>query len=209
MSKVIVGLSTSIDGIASGTGEHDFMTVHEAVLGWVFNLRSWQAAQGMEGGEDTAESNMWGEEFERIGAQLVGRRMFDFSDPYWGDNPPFHAPVFVVTHRPAERIERQGGTTYNFVTGGIAAAIDQARAAAGGKDVLIAGGLSIAQQALAAGLVDEISMHISPVLMGAGARLFDNIGAGPIRLTRLSVLQGDAATHLRFRVDRSPGCPAA
>jgi hypothetical protein len=85
MSKVIVGLSTSGDGIASGTGEHDFMTVHEAVLGWVFNLRSWQAAQGMDGGEDTAESRLWGEEFDRIGAQLTGRRMFDFSYPYWGD----------------------------------------------------------------------------------------------------------------------------
>jgi dihydrofolate reductase len=202
MSKVIVGLSTSIDGIASGTGEHDFMAVHEAVLGWLFNLRSWRAAQGLEGGEDTAESKLWGEEFGRIGAQLTGRRMFDFSEPYWGDNPPFHAPVYVVTHRPAQRIEKQGGTSYTFVTGGIAAAIDQAREAAGGKDVLIAGGLSIAQQALAAGLVDEISLHIAPVLLGSGARLFDNVGAAPIRLTLLAELQGDGATHVRYRVGR-------
>jgi dihydrofolate reductase len=202
MSKVIVGLSTSIDGIAGGTGEHDFMAVHEAVLGWVFNLRSWRAAQGIEGGEDTAESKLWGEESERIGAQLTGRRMFDFSEPYWGDNPPFHVPVFVVTHRPAQRIEKQGGTSYTFVTGGVGVAIDRAREAAEGRDVLIAGGLSVAQQALAAGLVDEISLHIAPVLMGSGARLFDNVGAAPIRLTQLGELQGDGAAHLRYRVDR-------
>jgi len=140
MSKVIVGLSTSLDGIASGTTEEDFMSVHEAVLGWVFNLRSWQTEQGMDGGEDTPESRLWATEFDRIGAQIVGRRMYDFSHPYWGDNPPFHAPVFVVTHRPAQRIDKDGGTSYTFVTDGLAAAIDQAKQAAGDKDVLIAGG---------------------------------------------------------------------
>jgi len=202
MSKVIVALSTSVDGIASGSSEQDFMAVHEAVLGWVFNLRSWQAAQGMDGGEDTAESRLWAQEFERIGAQLIGRRMFDFSEPYWGDNPPFHAPVFVVTHRPGPRVEKDGGTSYSFVTDGVAAAIEQARAAAGGKDVLIAGGLSLVQQALAAGLVDEISMHVAPVLIGSGARLFDNIGETQVRLTPINALHGDGATHTRYRVER-------
>ena len=94
--------------------------------------------------------------------------MFDFSHPYWGDNPPFHMPVFVVTHRPAERIDKDGGTSYTFITEGLGAAIDRARVAAGGKDVLIACGLSIAQQALAESLVDELSMHIAPVLIGSG-----------------------------------------
>lgn len=202
-SKVIVGLSTSVDGIANSTGADDFRTVHEAVLGWVFNLRTWRAAQGMDGGEDTEESRMWGDLFDQIGAQLVGRGMFDFGDPYWGDNPPFHAPVFVVTHRPAERIDKEGGTSYHFVTGGIPAAIEQARTAAGGKDVLIAGGLSIAQQALASGLVDELWLHIAPVLIGSGARLFDDIGTKHIKLTRLSVLAGAGATHVRYRVERS------
>lgn len=203
MSTVIVGLSTSVDGIASGTTEDDVMAVHEAVLGWVFGLRGWQAAQGMDGGQDTAESRLWTEEYERIGAQLVGRRMFDYSEPYWGENPPFHVPVFVVTHRPAELIEKQGGTSYSFVTDGLAAAVDRARAAAGDKDVLIAGGLSIAQQAIAAGLVDEISMHIAPVLMGKGARLLDHIRDSPIQLTQLHAYQGEAATHVRYRVERS------
>lgn len=201
MSKVIVGLSTSVDGVSSGTTDDDVMQVHEAVLGWLFNLRSWQAQQGMGGGQDTPESRFWAREFERIGAQIVGRRMFDYSHPYWGDNPPFHAPVFVVTHRPADRIDKAGGTSYTFVTEGPAATIEQAKRAAGGKDVLIAGGLSIAQQALAEGLVDELSMHITPVVIGSGARLLDNLNAGHIRLTLIDSLIGDGATHLRYQVE--------
>jgi dihydrofolate reductase len=202
MGKVIIGLSTSVDGIASGTTEHNFMAVHEAVLGWVFNLRSWQAAQGMDGGQDSPESELWAKEFDQVGAQIVGRRLFDFSHPYWGDNPPFHTPVFVVTHRPGERIDKDGGTSYTFVTNGISAAIDQARDAAGGKDVLIAGGLSIAQQALAERLVDELLMHIAPVLIGSGARLLDNLSPDHIRLTRLDTLAGNGAMHVRYRVER-------
>lgn len=128
MSKVIVGLSTSVDGIASGTSEEDFWPVHEAVLGWLFNLRSWREAQGMEGGEDTEDSRIWDEEFQRIGAQIVGRRMFDFSVDAWGENPSFHAPVFVVTHHARDRIDKRGGTSYTFVTDGITAAVEQARA---------------------------------------------------------------------------------
>jgi dihydrofolate reductase len=201
MGKVIIGLSTSVDGIASGTNEQDFQAVHEAVLSWVFNLRSWQAAQGMGGGQDGPESELWGREFARIGAQIVGRRMYDFSHPYWGDNPPFHAPVFVLTHRPAERIDKEGGTSYTFITEGIHTAVDRARDAAGDKDVLIAGGLSVAQQALAEQLVDELSMHIAPVLIGSGARLLDNINPKFTRLTRLDTVAGAGALHVRYRVD--------
>jgi dihydrofolate reductase len=204
MSKVIVGLSTSLDGIASGTSETDFWDVHNAVLGWVFGLASWRAAQGMDGGEDNDDSRVWSRQNERIGAQIVGRRMFDFGFEPWGDDPPFHAPVFVVTHRGGERIDKQGGTSYTFVTGGIAAAVEQARAAAGEKDVLIAGGLSIAQQALAAGLVDEVAMHITPVLLGRGARLFDDIGTAGIALRQVELTGSPSGvTHLRYEVVRS------
>src|SRR5579875_2959600 len=145
MGKVIVGLSTSLDGVASGTSEADFWTVHNAVLGWLFDLHSWRAAQGMDGGEDNEDSRLWAAEYSRIGAQIVGRRMFDFSVAAWGDNPPFHMPVYVPTHRAHERIEKAGGTTYTFVPEGIPAAVEQAKEAAGDRDVLIAGGLSIVQ----------------------------------------------------------------
>jgi dihydrofolate reductase len=205
MSKVIVGLSTSVDGIASGTGEADFWDVHNAVLGWVFNLASWRAAQGLDGGEDSEDSSVWARQNERIGAQIVGRRMFDFGYEPWGDNPPFHAPVFVVSHRGGERIDKQGGTSYTFVTDGIVAAVERAKAAAGDKDVLIAGGLSVAQQALAAGVVDEVAMHISPVLLGRGARLFDNIGTVGIPLRQVELTGSPSGvTHIRYEVVR-PG----
>jgi dihydrofolate reductase len=200
-NKVIVGLSTSLDGIASGVSQDDFWEVHNATLGWVFDLASWRAAQGMEGGDDTEESRMWGEQNRRIGAQIVGRRMFDFGYDAWGDDPPFHAPVFVVTNRPGERLEKRGGTSYTFVTAGISAALEQAKAAAGEQAVLIAGGLSVAQQALAAGLVDEISMHISPVVLGHGARLLDATGRLNLRQVELTG-SPSGVTHALYEIVR-------
>jgi dihydrofolate reductase len=202
MGKVVVGMSMSLDGIASGTTEADFWAVHEAVLGWLFDLKSWRAAQGMDGGEDNDDSRVWAEEYERIGAQIIGRRMFDFGYPHWGDEPPFHAPVFVLTHRGQDRIEKEGGTSYTFVTEGIAAAVEQARTAAGGRDVLIAGGLSVAQQAIEAGLVDELAVHVRSVLIGSGARLFDAIGTDQIRLVNTHGSGSSGVTHLRYTVQR-------
>lgn len=202
MSKVIVGLSTSVDGIASGTSEADFWTVHEAVLGWLFTLRDWREAQGIEGGEDNEDSRLWTDENNAVGAQIVGRRMFDFAVDAWGENPPFHVPVFVPTHRAHERVDKQGGTSYTFVTDGIAGAVEQAKAAAGSKDVVIGGGLSIAQQALRAGLVDELRMHVAPLLLGTGARLFDNIGDQSIQLEPIQVSGSGSVTHVRYRVVR-------
>lgn len=193
-------MSMSLDGIASGTTEADFWAVHEAVLGWVFNLRSWRSAQGMEGGEDNADSKLWAAEFDRVGAQIVGRRMFDFGVEPWGENPPFHAPVFVLTSRGQDRIDKEGGTSYSFVTDGIESAVAQAKAAAGGRDVLVAGGLSVAQQALRAGLVDELSLHVRPVLLGGGARLFDAIGSEHIQLESDQITGSGGVTHLRYAV---------
>jgi dihydrofolate reductase len=123
--------------------------------------------------------------------------MFGYGYESWGENPPFHAPVFVVTHRGQERIVKGGGTSYTFVTGGVGAAVEQARAVAGGKDVLLAGGVSIAQQALAAALVDEVVLHVTPVLLGRGVRLF---GAGQVDLRPLETIHGEGAVHLRYEV---------
>jgi dihydrofolate reductase len=103
------------------------MTIFTAILGWQFPLRSWREQQGMEGGEDSVDSRVWAENFARFGPQVIGRTMFDYGYPNWGENPPFHAPVFVVTHRGGERIEKNGGTSYMFVTGGIKAAVEEAR----------------------------------------------------------------------------------
>ena len=167
MTKVVVAMSMSLDGIAGPeSADADGMALFTAILGWQFPLRSWRQEQGMDGGEDSVDSRVWADNFGRFGPQVIGRTMFDFGYPNWGENPPFHAPVFVVTHRGQERISKVGGTSYTFVTSGIAAAVEQARAVADGKDVLLAGGVSVAQQALAAGLVDEVVLHVVPKLAG-------------------------------------------
>lgn len=198
MTKVVLGMSVSLDGIAGPrTADADGMAVFEAVLGWVFPLASWREQQGMEGGEDSVDSRVWADNFARFGPQIVGRTMFDYGYPNWGENPPFHAPVFVLTHRGQERIDKSGGTSYTFVTDGIKAAVEQARAVSGGKDVLLAGGISIAQQALAAGLVDEIRLHVAPVLIGRGKSLF---GAGQVDLRCAEAVHGEGAVHLRYQV---------
>ena len=198
MSKVLLGMSVSLDGIGGGRDESEFWRVHEAVLGWVFNLRSWRSAQGMDGGEDNVDSGVWDSAFRRIGAQVVGRTMFDYGYEPWGEEPPFHAPVFVHTHRGNERIEKRGGTSYTFVTDGIASAVAQAKAAAGGRDVLIAGGIQVARLALAAGVVDELQLHVAPVLLGHGVPLLAEIGADPIRLRNTAAVPGESALHLSY-----------
>jgi dihydrofolate reductase len=198
MTKVVLGMSMSLDGIAGPRiADEDGMAVFGAVLGWVFPLRSWREQQGQEGGENSVDSRVWADNFARFGPQIVGRTMFDYGYESWGENPPFHAPVFVVTHRGQERIVKGGGTSYSFVTGGVGAAVEQARAVAGGKDVLLAGGVSIAQQALAARLVDEVVLHVTPVLLGRGVRLF---GAGQVDLRPLETIHGEGAVHLRYEV---------
>ena len=201
MTRVVLGMSTSLDGVAGPkVADEDGMAVFDAVLGWVFPLRSWRKEQGMDGGDDSLDSRVWAEQFARFGPQVVGRTMFDYGYPNWGDDPPFHAPVFVVTHRGGERIDKQGGTSYTFVTDGVGAAVAQARAVADGKDVLLAGGVGIAQQALAAGLVDEVVLHVTPVLLGRGLRLFDTARAG---LACVETVQGEGALHLRYEVLRN------
>jgi len=200
MTKVVLSMSMSLDGIAGpDVPDEDGMALFEEILGWVFPLRSWRAQQGMAGGEDTVDSKVWQENFDRFGPQVIGRRMFDYGYPHWGENPPFHAPVFVTTHRGQDTIVKEGGTSYTFVTGGLAAAVGQARAVAvaDGKDVLLAGGVSIAHQALEAGLAEEVVLHLVPRLAGRGLRLFDTARAD-LRLTE--AIQGEGALHLRYEI---------
>jgi dihydrofolate reductase len=198
MTKVVLGMSMSLDGIAGPqAADADAMAIFGAILGWQFPLRSWREQQGQEGGEDSVDSKAWAETFARFGPQVIGRRMFDYGYPNWGETPPFHAPVFVVTNRGQDRIDKRGGTSYTFVTNGIEAAVEQARAAADGKDVLLAGGVSIAQQGLAARLVDEVVLHVAPVLLGRGMRLF---GTGQTDLRCVETIRGEGAVHLTYEM---------
>jgi dihydrofolate reductase len=198
MTKVVLGMTVSLDGIAAPrSADADGMALFGEIMDWVFPLRSWREQQGQEGGEDSVDSRVWAEQFARVGPQVVGRTMFDYGYESWGENPPFNAPVFVLTHRGQDRIGKQGGTSYTFVTGGIEAAVEQARAVADGTDVLLAGGVSVARQGLAAGLVDEVVLHVVPKLVGRGVPLFGDARAD---LRCAEAVPGEGALHLRYEV---------
>ena len=196
MPAVVATMSLSLDGIGAGvtqTEERPFGEVPEDALHrWMF---------------ETPDENR--PEIDAIvdaGAFIMGRHMFgpvrgawdrDWRG-WWGPNPPYHAPVFVLTHYPRESIEMEGGTTFHFVTDGIHAALDRARDAAGDRDVHVAGGVSTTNAYLAAGLVDELALQISPSIIGGGLRLFD--GIGPYRLEQISGRTTSLVTHVRYRV---------
>ena len=203
MTIVTVDLVVTLDGCMAGRnvrlpdnpGGDGALRLHE----WLAGLASWRERQGMDGGRDDVDSRIVGEWFATTGAVVMGRTMYDSAVDFWGDDPPFRAPVFVVTHRAEPFVEKRGGTTYTFVTGGVAEALERARESAGERNVDVAGGVSLVHQALAAGLVDEVQLHVQPWVMGRGLRWFDTDG-GPLDLERLAVVEGEAATHLRYRV---------
>ena len=215
MSKVIVDISMSLDGYVAGPDadlEDPLGIGGERLHEWAFGAHSWREAHGLEGGERNADADVVEEGVKRTGAVVMGRRMYSGGsgpweqDPkargWWGDEPPFHAPVFVLTHHAREPLPMEGGTTFNFVTDGIESAIEQARAAAGEKDVLVAGGGNVVQQAIAAGLLDQLQVHVAPVFLGGGVRLFDGIAAD-VGLQIDRVVDSPTVTHLRYRVVRS------
>jgi dihydrofolate reductase len=167
---------------------------------WVYELDSWLQRQGMGAGRVGEDDDLVKEIFGRTGAFVMGRRVFDEGEVGWPDPPPFRAPVFALTHHPREPWGRQGGTTFTFVTDGIERAIELALAAAGGKDVQVSGGASTVQQALAAGLVDELQLHLAHVLLGDRVRLFEGVDPERLRLEPTRVLGSDQVTHVRYRV---------
>jgi dihydrofolate reductase len=213
MTRLICDISISLDGFVAGPNpslEQPLGEGGDLLHEWAFAAQSWRESHGLEGGEKNADSEVIEESISATGAVVMGRRMFSGgegaweNDPrargWWGDDPPFHVPVFVLTQHPRETLIMQGGTTFTYVTDGIRAAIDQARAAAGDKDVLLAGGASVVQQCLKAGLLDELQIHVAPVLLGNGTSLFDRLGIEPLRLEATRVIASPSATHLRFRV---------
>jgi dihydrofolate reductase len=213
MARVTTDISMSLDGFVAGpnqTLEHPLGEGGEQLHEWVFGLASWRERHGLEGGTSDADSEVVQETLDRTGATVMGRRMFSGgagpwqddpnADGWWGDEPPFRTPVFVLTHHARETVTKAGGTTFTFVTDGIDVALEQAQAAAGGKDVAIAGGASVIQQALEAGLLDELQIHVAPVLLGGGVRLFGDLGTEGIKVESSRVIESPGVTHLRYRV---------
>jgi dihydrofolate reductase len=199
MTIVTAQMSVSLDGFFSGP-EHVDAGFHR-VTRWVIDASGWRERMGFEGGEHTTNSELITDWFEATGAYVMGRQMFDRGEVPWGDSPPFRAPVFVVTHRPREPLLREGGTTFTFVTDGIDSAVAQARVAARGKDVAVAGGGDLLRQVLNAGLLDQLDLHISPVLIGEGMRLFGPLDQDALELTPIRVVHAPEVTHVRYRID--------
>ena len=199
--QVFFEITTSLDGFVAGPNDsldEPLGIGGEKLHEWIFGLASWRKPHGLEGGEAGPDSDLLDEATTRSGAVIVGRRMFDLARG-WGDDPPFHKPVFVLTHRAGERLEKKGGTTFTFVTDGIESALEQARAAAGDMDVAIGGGAETIQQYLSAGHVDEFQIHVAPMLLGGGVRLFEQAPAElGLELTR--VTGSPRVTHMKYRV---------
>jgi dihydrofolate reductase len=213
MAKLRGDISISLDGFVAGPNpslEEPLGEGGNLLHEWAFAAQSWRESHGLEGGDKNADSEVIQESIDATGAVVMGRRMFSGgkgaweNDPrargWWGDDPPFHVQVFVLTHHPRETLVMQGGTTFTYVTDGIEAAVDQARSAAGDEDVLVAGGASVVQQCLQAGLLDELQIHVAPVLLGNGTSLFARLDIEPLALEATRVIASPSVTHLRFRV---------
>ena len=211
MSRLRFKISMSLDGFVAGPRQSvdnplgmGGMRLHE----WVFPLTVWRAMQGLPGGEVNESTQVVEDSLANIGATVMGRNMFgghpgpwNAKKPWngwWGVNPPFHHPVFVLTHYPRQGLALEGGTTFTFVTDGIEAALEQARRAAGAKDVSLAGGAKAAQQYLAAGLLDEMEINVVPTLLGSGERLFDGVGDDLHGLELVRTVAAPRVTHLKF-----------
>lgn len=212
MGNVVVNISMSLDGFVAGpnpTLEEPLGRRGEELHEWVVQTAAWREQHGYEGGEANEESELVAEMVSSAGAYVMGRKMFSGGtgpwegDPramgWWGEEPPFHTAVFVLTHHAREPEEMQGGTTFFFVTDGVEAAVERAREAAGDRQVAVAGGANAIQQALRAGLVDELQVHVAPILLGGGTRLFGE-DADPIELEATRVLASPSATHVKFDV---------
>jgi dihydrofolate reductase len=212
MGKVVSDISMSLDGFVAGPNpdlEQPLGERGELLHEWAFGLKTFRERHGETGGETGPDDDLMAETLSRTGATVMGRRMFGGGEGpwgdepwegWWGDEPPFRMPVFVLTHHPREPLPKEGGTTFTFVSDGIESAIDQARAAAGQKDVVLAGGADVIQQALRAGLLDEVQVHVAPVLLGGGTRLFDRLDPEQLRLEKTRVIDSPAVTHFLLRV---------
>jgi dihydrofolate reductase len=212
MSQLKFDITITLDGYVAGPNQSVENPLGEGASGihdWALKTRTFAEMHGRQGGETGTNDDVLRESFANIGANLMGRNMFGGGpgpwgeEPWrgwWGENPPFHTPVFVLTHHEREPLEMEGGTTFYFITDGIESALEQAVEAADGKDVHIGGGAQTAQQYLRAGLIDELELHVVPSLLGAGERLFENLAGARVELEQTRVIETPDVTHLKYRV---------
>jgi dihydrofolate reductase len=211
MSKVKAHISASADGYVAGPNQSEENPLGEGgeqLHDWAVELKAWREPHGREGGAENASTAVLEEADANVGAEIMGRGKFgppgggpwgdDLWPGWWGDDPPFHKPVFVVTHHEREPLTLSD-TTFTFVTDGIESALEQAREAADGKDVFIGGGAEIINEYLAAGLVDELELHVVPLLLGSGSRLFEAVGPD-LELEQLRAVEAPGVAHLKYRV---------
>jgi dihydrofolate reductase len=212
MSRTTCHISVSLDGFVAGPDQSPYDQRRalgeggERLHEWVLGTAAWREQHGRPGGEPGPDSDVVEDVVKNVGAYIMGRRMFGGEGEWdaswkgwWGDEPPYHTPVFVLTHHPREPLEMEGGTTFEFVTDGVEAALERAQAAAGGKDVAVAGGASAVNQYLAAGLLDELLLHVVPIVLGGGSRLFADVG-DPVLEPVEVIAASPAVTHIRYRV---------
>jgi dihydrofolate reductase len=213
MSKLKFNITMTLDGYVAGPNESVENPLGEGAFhlhDWALPTKTFRSLHGDAGGGETGiNDDVLREAFGNLGATIMGRNMFGpvrgpwGRDPWkgwWGDNPPFHHPVFVLTHHAREPLPMQGGTTFFFVTDGIEYALKRARQAANGKDVGLGGGANVAQQYLAAGLIDELEIHVVPLFLGSGVCLFDSFDERKVKLESIRTIAGPGVTHLKYRV---------
>ncbi|WP_332771218.1 dihydrofolate reductase family protein [Phenylobacterium sp.] len=198
---VTCDMTISLDGYTGGLHHpsEGFMRIME----WAHHAYAWRSRQNMKGGDRNRDSDMIEEVFQSAGAYVMGRRMFDAGEEPWGSEPPFHAPVFVLTHRPRDPVVRGGGTIFHFVTEGLVHALDLARAAAKARNVAISGGADTVRQAIDAGLLDILRIHVAPVLLGGGTRLFDGLERRITELEPVDAWSSERVSHLIYRVAKA------
>jgi dihydrofolate reductase len=212
MGRLRYSVSMSLDGFVAGpeqSREHPLGLRGELLHKWMRELAVWRAEAGLTGGVTNASTEVLTRGDDNVGAIIMGRNMFGggpgpWPEPawngWWGDNPPFHMPVFVLTHHERAVLECQGGTRFEFISGGLEVALDRARGAADGRDVAISGGAGVARQYLRAGLIDELLIHLVPVFLGAGTRLCDGTALAAVRIEQQDVVEAPGVTHLTYRV---------
>jgi dihydrofolate reductase len=207
MSKVFFNVGLSLDGYLAGPNRRHGNPLGDGGVGmheWMCKTATFLEKIGETGSESSPDDTLVKGVFARAGAYVMGRRMVEEGEVGWPDDPPFHAPVFVLTHSPREPWVRKGGTTFFFVTDGIASALARARAAAASKDVRISGGAQTIRQCIEAGLIDDCTLHVAPVLLGEGIRLFEQLGRDRFAVEQVDASYSPLVTPIRYRVIKRP-----